>query len=151
MRRENDFTKLIETESIEKKQNFEGGFGCSFLFFFMLTLVLLTPIFFGIDDLCLNNRFAITLFLKADCEFVVPKGYEIVTNGELYCVRKKGGVLGDEYISGFGKNEFRTYAAFIAEPSYAFSECKAKAYLKRYLKSLNPFLKNFKPTDFKTK
>jgi hypothetical protein len=147
MKAENDFTEPYKGMVVpEEERDSEGGPGC--LFFLVLLIGLLTPIFFGVDSLWLNNRFAITVFLRADCDFVVPKGYEIVTNGKLYCVKKKGGVFREEYISGLGKNEFRTSPAFISEPSYAFSECKAKAYLKKYLKSINP-LKDFKPADFK--
>jgi hypothetical protein len=90
-----------------------------------------------IDSSFLNERFTHHILLKNECKYEVPPDFKIVSNGKMYAIKST-------HNSTFLHN-FRNYSELVdpvvLEPTLFFTECKAKAFLKKHLKSkeLNNF------------
>lgn len=102
-----------------------------YLFPIIAGLVFITLIFLAVDNIALQSRYCNELFLKKDCSFVIPDGYEIVTDGKLFVV-KVSTSYGDKYLCE-GSYDITEYSLEISKPSLFFSECKAKSYIKKYM------------------
>lgn len=107
------------------------------LLFFVIQFVLFT-ILWSFDGVLMNSRFSNHLIYKEDCDFFVSNDWSIVKNVDgLYAVKRNDN--SGMYLS---ENRYvREMHITISEPSLFFTECKAKAYLKEYLKSLEPKMK----------
>lgn len=108
------------------------GAGVLYMMFVIVALV----IAFVIDSLVFQSRTYLNLAYPDACEYQVPKGWKIVSNGEMYAVKKdtpEGLYLWE------GRRGTTEMYITISAPSLFYSECKAKAYLRRYLED------NFKP------
>lgn len=110
----------------------------------LINVVLITASLFCIiagpaDSLFLNDRIKIQLFIKLDCNFITPDGYSIVEWNSMYAVR-----YGEDKFLCEGKYGTTLYHDTISEPSLMYSVCKAKGYLKAYLKEMEPKIKDYK-------
>ena len=123
MKAENDFTT-----SAEEKDDERGWWIGPLIIVLMVGVIG----FFMHDSLMQESKIWVQLTLKADCNYIVPEGFEIISDGKLYVVRHKT-KYGWEYLSG-EQSDIREYGINISKPTYLFSECKAKAYLKKYIK-----------------
>jgi len=107
------------------------------IFAFVLGIV----IFSLIDDQFLNSRYSNDFSLTEDCSFEVPTGWKIVSDGKMFAVKVDN--KDDQYLYDGYRGISKTYS-YIAEPSLFFNECKAKAYLKKYLEQNKPKITGFK-------
>lgn len=94
-----------------------------------------------IDFVFFNDRYFNDFFLQEDCSFEVPTGWKIVSDGKMFAVKVDN--KSDEYLY-HGSRGINTMPSYIAEPSLFFNECKAKAYLKKYLEQNKPKITGFK-------
>lgn len=79
---------------------------------------------------------------KDECNFEIPEGYKIVSNGKYYAVEKNG-LFGKEYLCD-RRGGITLYPSLICAPTVLSSECKAKAYLKDYIYQNRDRAKDFK-------
>lgn len=129
-----DFTKT----EIEQKEEKEKIIEINFFKHIFLPLVFVGMLW--VFDMAVFQHFIImNVFIKSDCNYEVPKGYEILTDGKYFIVKCSK----DQYLS-VGWDMIEPEYPDITKPTKLVSECKAKGYLKRYLKVKNP-VKNFKP------
>jgi len=122
-----------------EKEAVEGSAAGAIFFLLMVALL----IFFAVDSMALQGRFIHAVFLKSACDLVVTEPYKIVANDHLYAVEVKG-MFGAEYLNDCGYGEINAFYLSVSKPSLFYSECKAKGFLKKYLKQQEPKLKNFK-------
>jgi len=107
------------------------------IFLSVLTILMI------VDNQWYNARYFNNLYYREQCDYVVPKGWKIVSNGKMFAVKCE--IMQGEYLHE-SMNGIRTMYVNIAEPALFFSKCKAKAYLKAYLKDQEP---NFNEKEFK--
>lgn len=131
-----DFTKPEPIE-YEGEEN-EGNTWLDILGISFISLTLLVALW-AVDIFALNSFITMNLFIKSDCNYEVPKGYEILTDGKYFIVKCSK----DQYLS-VGYDMIEPIFPDITRPTKLVSECKAKGYLKRYLKNKN-LVKDFKP------
>lgn len=87
----------------------------------------------GYDLLENESTLAVNIFLKADCDFDVPPNYKILFNGKYYVVQiPKESERDHDYLSGEMGN-IENYPFWIRKPTKLWSECKARAYIKKYI------------------
>lgn len=114
-----------------------------------IVLVILIPVilgFFVSDSLIHESKILVHLTLRADCDYVIPDGFEILSDGKLFVTRHKT-QLGWEYLSGEQSN-IRDYTLNVSKPTYLYSECKARAYIKKFVQqNMLEDLSNFKVTN----
>lgn len=130
-----DFTK-IEQEAKEADDRM-GIIGI-----ILLTLTF-SVIFWAIDLLGFHGFVTMNLFIKSDCNYEVPKGYEILTDGKYFVVKCSVKYLDDHFLT-VGMDMIQPMYPEITKPTKLVSECKAKGYLKQYIKKQNP-VKDYKP------
>lgn len=95
------------------------------------------------DIFAMNSRNIINITLSEECDYPMPKGWQIVTDGKMFAVKSPN----NEYLCE-GRYAVTTYHATISEPTLLFSECKARAYMKRYAEEhWTNHAKNFKPIE----
>lgn len=103
--------------------------------FFVILIVMFIFIIWTIDILVSNSSTTNNIFLKSDCNYELPSNMEIVTNGDKYIVAiNKGGILGIEYLVDSGTDGIKDYPPSISKPTFLKSECKARAFAKKYIK-----------------
>jgi hypothetical protein len=135
-----DETFVLEFEKIqisEKTQLKRSSLLANFFLFTLITfLIFITGV--QIDGVFFNSRFSNHFIYKDCCDYVVSDDWAIVKNTDgLYAVKKN-----NEYEVYLTEVRYvREMYINISEPSLFFTDCKAKAYLKEYLKSMEPKMK----------
>jgi len=109
----------------------------------VLSFVFLLFTFVIVDYYSFSGGLSINLFLKPDCNYVMPDKFSILTDGKYYIVKYEDGIYKDKYLSG-DIFDIRDWYKDIKPPVKLWSECKAKAYIKRFVKEQNPVI-GFKP------
>ena len=138
MKAENDYT-TSESEEVEDS----GGWWIPPL---LIAILIGTIVFFAHDSLMNESKVWVQLTLKADCDYVIPDGFEILSDGKLFVTRHKTS-FGWEYLCG-SQDNIKAYGINISKPTYLYSECKARAYIKKYLKQDSiEDLSNFKKVE----
>jgi len=133
-----DFTK---PESIEQEAR-KADNKIMIISIIFLTLTS-SGIFWAIDLFAFQGFVTMNVFIKSDCNYEVPKGYEILTDGKYFVVKCSARYLSDRFLT-VGIDMIQPMYPEITKPTKLVSECKARGYLKRYLKVKNP-VKEFKP------
>jgi hypothetical protein len=101
----------------------------------LLLVVAIICIGCAVDSILLNSIHINDIIYRDACSYEVPDDWEIVQNNvDLYAVHRKN----SEMYLYEGKFSIREMYISISEPSLFFTECKAKAYLKAYLKDQEP-------------
>ena len=118
----------MDEEIVETQE--EGG--SSVIPVIMLVIMLLV-IAFGVDVIFNDGSMTTNLTIRGDCNYVLPSNMGIETNGDKYVVAVYGGILGTEYLS-YGMYDIKEYPPHISKPAFLWTECKARAFAKRYLK-----------------
>ena len=138
MKAENNYT-ISENEEVDR----DKGWWVAPL---LILLFVSTLGFFASDALMQENKIWVHLTLKADCDYIIPDGFEILSDGKLFVTRYKT-QLGWEYLSGEQSN-IRDYTLNVSKPTYLYSECKARAYIKKFVQqNMLEDLSNFKVTN----
>ena len=77
-----------------------------------------------------------SLFIRKDCDFQIPKGYAILSDGRYFVVQKDDRFFKKVYLSQ-GVDEILDFPLSIRKPKMFRSECKARGFLKKYLSQQN--------------
>lgn len=118
-----------ETNEIPEGSNLGFKIGISITIF-----IVACAFFVMIDWAAFDGRLCANWFSPNNCEFQLPPGWEIMSNGKTYIVRYKT-KLHEDYLTGVPwEIEKRSYKAVRLK-----SECKAKGYLRLYLKQTISF------------
>ena len=130
----------------EEEDNISNG---TLGFTLVVIIATILVILWAIDALALDARYSLHINTKADCEYVVPDGWEIVSNGKFYAVRCTKSWLNLDNGSYLWQGNYRIDLMHetIAVPSLFFNECKAKGYLKEYFKEQGSKMKGFEPIN----
>lgn len=102
--------------------------------YLFVILLILTTFLYAIDAGLLNSRLTNRLFYKADCDFVIPKGYGMLYNNEshTYIISDSTDRYSD--VTYLTTNDgIQSFHYSIKPPTTFKDSCRAKGYLKAYL------------------
>jgi hypothetical protein len=111
--------------------------------FLIFAVTILSLLFLSMcDKLVFDGLYLNNLILRDECNFKVPKKYKIVSDGKYFAVEVSGGYE-HQYL---WQNTYyiTTMSSKISNPTLFLSECKAKAFLKKYLEQNEDKAINFK-------
>jgi hypothetical protein len=133
-----DYTKPEPIEQEAKKADDRMG-----IIGIILLSLTFSVIFWAVDFLGFHGFITMNVFIKSDCNYEVPNKYTILTDGKYFVVKYKDKYLDEQYLT-VGIDIIDPMYPEITKPTKLVSECKARGYLKRYIKNRNP-VKDFKP------
>lgn len=107
------------------------------LFILLMCFLLIIYLFILVDDAFFNSKNFNKIVYGSDCNYEVPAGYKIVysENKKKYAVKV---LLTEDYYLHNGRGGITTTYSYISEPSLFEDSCGAKAYLKAYIKQIQP-------------
>lgn len=103
----------------------------------IITVIIGVAVVVTTNEIIRGGKYWTNIKYKNRCDYVIPDGWEIESNGKEYIIKhsSKGNYGGGIYLCSGANSETVEHYAIVTTPLIFISECKAKDCLYKYLEN----------------